>query len=117
MTQDEIIEIARQAGWPDWEIVGMKGELKAFAKLVDAKVTAKKRKSIECEPQPAVTDDGFSNWVCPKPVGYLMQCCDCGLVHEAEFRVAKYKNEDSDEFEVVDDVNMQTQFRMRRYEQ
>ena len=37
MTQDEIIEMARQAGWPDWEIVGMKGELKAFAKLVAAK--------------------------------------------------------------------------------
>lgn len=38
MTKDEIIEMARQAGWPDWEIVGMKGELKAFAKLVAAKV-------------------------------------------------------------------------------
>jgi hypothetical protein len=37
MTQDEIIEMARQAGWPDWEIVGMKGELKSFAKLVAAK--------------------------------------------------------------------------------
>jgi hypothetical protein len=37
MTQDEIIEMARQAGWPDWEIVGMKGELKAFTKLVAAK--------------------------------------------------------------------------------
>lgn len=32
--RDEIIEMARQAGWPDWEIVGMKGELKTFAKLV-----------------------------------------------------------------------------------
>ena len=34
MTQDEIIEMARQAGIPDWELVSMKGELKAFAKLV-----------------------------------------------------------------------------------
>ena len=41
--KNEIIEMARQAGWPDWEIVGMKGELKTFAKLVDAKATAKER--------------------------------------------------------------------------
>lgn len=74
-------------------------------------------KVVECDPQPAVTEDGFSNWVCPKPLGYLMQCCDCGLIHEAEFRVVQYKNEDSDEFDVVADVNMQVHFRMRRYEQ
>lgn len=115
MTQDEIIEMARQSGWPDWEIVGMKGELKNFAKLVAA-ATYKESKAIECEPQPAVTEDGFSNWVCPKPIGYLMQCCDCGLIHEAEFRVAKYKEEGSDEFDVVGDANFQAQFRMRRFE-
>lgn len=27
-------------------------------------------------------------WVEPKP-GYKMGCCDCGLVHVVEFRVAK----------------------------
>jgi hypothetical protein len=72
---------------------------------------------IECEPQPVVTEDGFSSWVCPKPIGYLMQCCDCGLIHEAEFRVAKYKDKGSAEFDVVDDANTQAQFRMRRFEQ
>jgi hypothetical protein len=75
----------------------------------------KRKKHIECEPQEAL-EDGFCNWVCPKPTGYLMQCCDCGLVHEVDFRVAKYKTDSSDEFEVVEDKNTQVQFRMRRYE-
>jgi hypothetical protein len=34
-------------------------------------------------------DDGWSNWIQPKHDGYLMQCCDCGLVHELQFRVVK----------------------------
>jgi hypothetical protein len=37
--QNEVLEMARQAGWPDWEIVSMKGELKTFVKLVEDKVT------------------------------------------------------------------------------
>ena len=74
-----------------------------------------RKKSVECEPQDAL-EDGFCNWVCPKPTGYLMQCCDCGLVHEVEFRVAKYESDESDVFEIVEDKNTQVQFRMRRYE-
>ena len=37
MNSKEIIEMARRVGLPDWEIVGIKGELKAFAKLIAAK--------------------------------------------------------------------------------
>lgn len=109
MTQDEIIELADMCG------LLVTQQLEAFAERVASAAIAKEREAIECEPQPAVTEDGFSNWVCPKPIGYLMQCCDCGLVHEAEFRVAKYKSENSDEFAVVDDANTQAQFRMRRF--
>ncbi|HYF54675.1 MAG TPA: hypothetical protein VEA41_10490 [Salinarimonas sp.] len=29
-------------------------------------------------------------WVQPTPRGYLMACCDCGLVHRLNFRVVKY---------------------------
>lgn len=67
-----------------------------------------------CEPQHAVTEDGFCEWVCPKPTGYLMQCCDCDLIHEVEFRVAKYEPRPSQEFEVVDDTDMHAQLRMKR---
>lgn len=59
--------------------------------------------------------DGFSEWVCPDPSKYLMKCCDCGLVHEAQFRVAKYRPKPSGEYEVVNDEDTQAQFRMRRH--
>lgn len=71
-------------------------------------------KPIQCEPQPAVTEDGFCEWVCPTPSGYLMQCCDCGLIHEVEFRVAKYEPRPSEEFEVLNDPDMLCQLRMKR---
>ena len=28
-------------------------------------------------------------WVQPVKTGYLMECCDCGLVHRLDFRVVK----------------------------
>jgi len=34
-----------------------------------------------------VRKDGWSYWQTPKMKGYLMQCCDCGLIHEVEFGV------------------------------
>jgi hypothetical protein len=56
--------------------------------------------------------DDWSEWVCPKPEQYFMKCCDCGLVHEAQFRVAKYSK--GDECEFVADANLQAVFRVRR---
>jgi hypothetical protein len=41
--------------------------------------------TVDCEPV-SVGDDGWSEWIHPLP-GYLMQCCDCGLVHEIEFEI------------------------------
>ena len=67
----------------------------------------------ECEPQEAL-EDGWCDWVCPKPRGYLMQCCDCELVHEVDFRVVRYESEESEVYEVVDDPNLQAQMRLRR---
>lgn len=77
-------------------------------------LTAFARELTQCEPQPAVTEEGFCEWVCPKPTGYLMQCCDCGLVHEVEFRVAQYEPNRSEVFKVVEDPDLQAQLRMRR---
>jgi hypothetical protein len=68
---------------------------------------------VECESQEAL-EDGWCDWVCPKPQGYLMQCCDCGLIHEVESRVAKYEPRPSEVFEVVDDPDLQVQWRMKR---
>ena len=70
--------------------------------------------AVQCEPQEAVTEDGWCDWVCPKPQGYLMQCCDCELIHEVESRVVKYEPRPSEVFEVVDDPDLQVQWRMKR---
>ena len=67
----------------------------------------------ECEPQEEV-EDGWCDWVCPKPQGYLMQCCDCELIHEVDFRVVQYEPKPSEVYEVVDDPNLQAQMRLRR---
>jgi hypothetical protein len=31
-------------------------------------------------------------WVSPRRKGYRMMCCDCGLVHEMDFRLVRYGN-------------------------
>jgi len=54
----------------------------------------------------------WSEWVCPDPEQYFMKCCDCGLVHEMQFKVAKYS--EGDECEFVADDNLQAVFRARR---
>jgi len=33
--------------------------------------------------------NGWSRWVPPKMKGYKMACCDCGLVHDMEFKVVR----------------------------
>jgi uncharacterized Zn finger protein len=54
----------------------------------------------------------WSEWVCPDPKEYFMKCCDCGLVHEAQFRVVKYDKDDN--LKMIDNPDIQSQFRMRR---
>ena len=50
-------------------------------------------------------------WIQPQMRGYLMGCCDCGLVHRLNFRVAKtVKNGKT----VVDHVQFQAE-RAPRY--
>lgn len=31
--------------------------------------------------------NGWTRWVQPVLIGYLMECCDCALVHRLNFRV------------------------------
>ena len=62
--------------------------------------------------------DDWSEWVCPDPKNYLMKCCDCGLVHEAQFAVVRYKSKtERDDCDMVNDPNLQAVFRMRRSEE
>lgn len=35
----------------------------------------------------AIHPEGWTEWIYPVMDGYRMGCCDCGLVHEMQFRV------------------------------
>ena len=48
--------------------------------------------------------DGWSYWQYPQMKGYLMQCCDCGLVHEVEFKVMRVLERNQDGTRIVEDV-------------
>lgn len=57
--------------------------------------------------------DGWCDWVHPLP-GYLMQCCDCGLVHQMEFAIVPaHGNPKFNEGESADAVII---FRAKRHE-
>lgn len=77
------------------------------------------RKALERQPVPTEfyhhvveNEGGWSEWVNPNAEQYFMKCCDCGLVHEMQFKVAKYS--EGDECEFVDDPNLQPVFRAKR---
>lgn len=64
--------------------------------------------------------DGWSAWQNPTMTGYLMKCCDCGLVHEVEFRVGKVTRVHADgkgwKGEPVPADEYRVQMRMKRGE-
>ena len=46
---------------------------------------------------------GWCDWQAPVMKGYLMKCCDCGLVHELEFKTFVETNQKRDgRFEMVE---------------
>ena len=57
-------------------------------------------------------EDGWSDWVHPLP-GYLMRCCDCGLVHEMQTAIVS-TNEASTATADGEDEDHIVIFRMRR---
>jgi hypothetical protein len=36
-------------------------------------------------------ESGMSEWLMPEMKGYKMACCDCGLVHDIDFKVIRVK--------------------------
>lgn len=68
---------------------------------------------MQCEPMHAVNEDGWCEWIHPLP-GYLMQCCDCGLIHEVEFEIVK--RADNEILNPGEDDRHVIIFRMRRHE-
>ena len=63
---------------------------------------------------------GWSEWVYPKPkTKYLFKCCDCGLIHEMEFKTfigEEIKRTKS--FTVIElPSQIRSMFRARRYKE
>lgn len=57
---------------------------------------------------------GWSKWVYPTDK-YLFKCCDCGLVHELQFKTFVKKNEKRGTFEVIElPKEIRVMFRARR---
>lgn len=58
---------------------------------------------------------GWCDWIMPIPKGYLMKCCDCGLVHEMEFKPFVEKGRKRKTFEIVNlPYPFRVMFRARR---
>ncbi len=70
--------------------------------------------SFDCEPMHP-GEDGWSEWIHPLP-GYLMQCCDCRLVHEMEAAIVAAKPDEA-LFNAGEGEDGVVVFRMRRAEQ
>lgn len=70
-------------------------------------------KARECEPM--VPDEGgWSEWIHPLP-GYLMQCCDCGLIHEMEFAIGETRDKGGPLNDGESDETGAILFRARRH--
>lgn len=71
---------------------------------------ARIRKEIELE-------DGWSREVAPVMEGYKLACCDCGLVHDMDFKVVKVTQNNPDgswESEEVDAEEYRVIFKAKR---
>lgn len=68
-------------------------------------------------------ETGWSDWLQPMMKSYKMACCDCGLVHELEFKVIKQRKvlkrfKDGttlSSFEEIEDKKYQISMRARRH--
>ena len=61
--------------------------------------------------------EGWSDWQYPTMTGYRMGCCDCGLVHDMEFKVMRVtkRNEDGSwEGEELDPAEFRVSMRAKR---
>ena len=59
---------------------------------------------------------GWSEWVYPIQKSYLFKCCDCGLVHEMQFKAFIEKDKKRGNFKVVElPEPIRTMFRARRF--
>ena len=69
--------------------------------------------------EPQAGKDGWTDWQRPMMRGYRLGCCDCGLVHDMDFRVVKIVKRHRHgvkEGEVLSSKDYQVEFRVSRNE-
>lgn len=62
-------------------------------------------------------EDGWTRWIPPKPGTYRFMCCDCGLVHDMQFKIGEIVDRKDGGWlylEDVEDEDLVVQFRVRR---
>ena len=78
-----------------------------------------KNNQVQCTHIPPVTEDGWTEWQFPIHKGYLMQCCDCNLIHEVDFKVvrkiSRIKKDGSWDGEPTKAGEFRVGMKMRRY--
>lgn len=47
------------------------------------------RKNVTKYKQHYANEEGYSEWETPEMKGFKLSCCDCGLVHNMDFKVLK----------------------------
>ena len=86
-SKQEVIDYIKQAIKQGTTIPVMACNLsEIFARQFNESVTPVKNKRFKKAKS--------NQWEQPVLNGYLMKCCDCGLVHEVDFRIAYGKTED-----------------------
>ena len=65
--------------------------------------------------EPPAGEDGWTDWQLPQR-HYRLGCCDCGLVHDMEFRVVVVKRKRDGTYRTVkiNPASCRVQFRARR---
>ena len=69
--------------------------------------------------EPPAGKNGWTDWQRPVMRGYRLGCCDCGLVHDIDFRVVKVVKRHRNgikEGEVLSSRDYRVEFRVRRNE-
>jgi hypothetical protein len=85
--------------------------------VAHAKGNSKSVKTRRFRVERSVNTRGYSRWVNPAMGGYMMACCDCGLVHEMQFRViekGKTRKDGSYRYRPLRKPDLAVSFRARR---
>lgn len=78
-------------------------------------------KKPKCTPKHGLKS-GWTRWQEPVMEGYLMQCCDCDLIHVVDFKVLKVTSKKNTkngywEAEEMPTDKYRVSLRMKRYEE